>query len=144
MKILFLSSGNKVPSSRFRILPYLRHFREDGHTCVLASSFPQKYDYFPWMGFRPSQLLKRGVRWWHLLTARLQRFDIVYVDREIFDDSTTAMEERFRSACRRFVVDFDDAVCHLRQGGAGHDFEAGFKLGEGLLGGTGWGGSAVL
>ena len=80
MKILFLSSGNKVPSSRFRILPYLQHFRADGHSSVLANSFPQKYDYFPWMGFRPSQLLKRSVRWWHWLRAKLSKFDMVFID----------------------------------------------------------------
>lgn len=110
MKILFLSSGDRVPSARFRILPYIRHFRAEGHHCVVAHSFPQKYDYFPWMGFRPSQLLKRSIRWWHWLRARLQRFDLVFIDREIFDDPTTVMEERFRAACGRLVLDLDDAV----------------------------------
>lgn len=110
MKILFLSSGAHVPSARFRILPYLSHFRRDGHTCVLANSFPQKYDYFPWMGFRPSQLLKRSVRWWHWLRARLSSFDVVFIDREIFDDATTAMEQRFKECCGRLVLDLDDAV----------------------------------
>ncbi|MEQ9407340.1 MAG: glycosyltransferase family 4 protein [Fuerstiella sp.] len=110
MNILFLSSGSRVPSSRFRILPYLKHFRADGHTCVLANSFPQKYDYFPWMGFRPSQLLKHGVRWWHWQRARLSRFDVVFIDREIFDDETTYAEERFRQCCHRLVLDLDDAI----------------------------------
>ncbi len=110
MKILFLSSGDRVPSSRFRILPYLKHFRAEGHQAVLATSFPAKYDYFPWMGFRPSQMLKRGVRWWHWFRSKLSSFDMVYVDREIFDNETTDMEERFRSSCRRLVIDLDDAV----------------------------------
>ncbi len=114
MNILFLSSGDHVPSARFRILPYLSFFRADGHRCTLASSFPQKYDYFPWMGFRPSQLLKRSVRWWHWLKACLSRYDLVFIDREIFDDGTTAMEERFRGTCKRLVLDLDDAV-FLRQ-----------------------------
>lgn len=110
MKILFLSSGPRVPSARFRILPYLKHFRADGHRCVLANSFPQKYDYFPWMGFRPSQLLKRSVRWWHWLRAKLSSFDIVFIDREIFDNATTHMEQRFRECCGKLVIDIDDAV----------------------------------
>jgi len=110
MKILFLSSGDRVPSSRFRILPYLKHFRAEGYQVVLASSFPAKYDYFPWMGFRPSQLLKRGVRWWHWLRSRLSAFDVVFIDREIFDNETTDMEERFRECCRRLVIDLDDAI----------------------------------
>ena len=110
MNILFLSSGSRVPSARFRILPYLDHFRADGHRCFLANSFPQKYDYFPWMGFRPSQLLKRSVRWWHWLRARLSSFDVVFIDREIFDNATTHMEERFRECCGKLVIDIDDAV----------------------------------
>jgi len=110
VKILFLSSGARVPSARFRILPYLSHFRAEGHHCVLASSFPQKYDYFPWMGFRPSQLLKRSVRWWHWLRAKLSSFDVVFIDREIFDNATTRMEQRFRECCGKLVIDIDDAV----------------------------------
>lgn len=110
MRVLFLASGPLVPSSRFRIQPYVRKFRQDGHTCVLANSFPPKYDYFPWMGFRPSQLLKRSVRWWHWLRAKLSSFDIVFVEREIFDDPSTDMEARFRNCCKSFVTDIDDAL----------------------------------
>ena len=110
MNILFLSSGDRVPSARFRILPWLDHFRAEGHRVVVAHSFPQKYDYFPWMGFRPSQLLKRSVRWWHWLRTKLQRFDVVFIDREIFDNTTIDMERRFRESCGRLVIDLDDAV----------------------------------
>lgn len=110
MNILFLSSGARVPSARFRILPYLKHFRAEGHRCTLAHSFPQKYDYFPWMGFRPSQLLKRSVRWWHWFRARLQHYDVVLIDREIFDAEDTRMEQRFRDCCGKLVIDLDDAV----------------------------------
>ena len=110
MKILFLSSGKRAPSSRFRIQPYVRELRKDGHQCTIAHSFPAKYDYFPWMGFRPSQLLKRSVRWWHWFRAKLQQFEIVYVEREIFDSASWDMEERFRSLCRSMVLDVDDAV----------------------------------
>ncbi len=62
------------------------------------------------MGFRPSQLLKRSVRWWHWLKASLKRFDIVYIEREIFDSESFEMEERFRAICHRLVLDLDDAV----------------------------------
>ncbi|MCA9043445.1 MAG: hypothetical protein KDA69_03945, partial [Planctomycetaceae bacterium] len=58
-----LSSGDQVPSSRFRMLPYVKHFRDKGHNCVLASSIPQKYDWYKTIGFRLSQLLKRSMRW---------------------------------------------------------------------------------
>lgn len=110
MKILFLSSGSRVPSARFRIMPYVSRFRAEGHRVTLAHSFPQKYDYFPWMGFRPSQLLKRSVRWWHWLGAKLRKYDLVYIDREIFDDASCDMEQRFREVCGKLVIDLCDAV----------------------------------
>lgn len=105
-----LSSGDRVPSSRFRMLPFVKHFRAAGHGCVLASSFPPKYDFFPWMGFRPSQKLKRCVRYAHWLQSRWRRDDVVVVDREVFDDPTTNFEERFRRTTPRFVLDLDDGV----------------------------------
>jgi glycosyltransferase involved in cell wall biosynthesis len=110
MKILFLSSGYRVPSSRFRVLPYISHLRSAGHTCTVLSSFPQKYDFFPKLGFRPSQLLKRVVRLWHLLCAWIGRYDVVIIDRELFDDDTSSMELRFRRVSRTLVLDVDDAV----------------------------------
>jgi len=61
-------------------------------------------------GFRPSQLLKRSVRWWHWLRAKLSSFDAVFVDREIFDNTSTYMEQRFRECCGKLVIDIDDAV----------------------------------
>ncbi len=110
MNILLLSSGDRVPSSRFRMLPYVRHFRDAGHRCALASSFPQKYDYFPRMGFRPSQKLKRATRWYHWLSSRLRGDDVVVIDREIFDAPDWTFEERFRRTAKRLVLDLDDAV----------------------------------
>lgn len=110
MRILLLSSGDRVPSSRFRMLPYVQHFRAAGHQCVLASSFPQKYDYFPRLGFRPSQKLKRLTRWWHWLASRCRHDDVIVIDREIFDAPDWAFEERFRRTSKRLVLDLDDAV----------------------------------
>ena len=110
MKILFLHSGDRVPSARFRVLPYLQHFRDAGHTVHAFGSFPQKYDFFSWMGFRPSQFLKRHLRSWQLLLAKIKKYDCVFVDRELFDSANFEMEERFAAACRTFVLDVDDAV----------------------------------
>lgn len=62
------------------------------------------------MGFRPSQLLKRSVRWWHWLRTKLQRYDAVFIDREIFDNTSIHMEQRFKESCQRLVIDLDDAV----------------------------------
>lgn len=110
MRILLLSSGSHVPSSRFRMLPYAPRLGSAGHRCRVSTSFPAKYDYFPWLGFRPSQKLKRLTRYAHWWLSRLRGDDVVVVDREIFDDPSTSFEERFRKTAARLVLDLDDAV----------------------------------
>jgi len=125
MRILFLHSGDRVPSARFRILPYLSFFRRGGHQAVAASSFPQKYDYFPRLGFRPSQFLKRSVRRLHLLRARWGRFDVVFIDRELFDNDRSDFEEKFRRQTKVLVLDFDDGTGHCS-----FDFRGEFADGE--------------
>lgn len=110
MKILFLISGSRVPSSRFRVLPYISHLRSAGHTCTVLSSFPQKYDYFRVIGFRASQLLKRFVRFLHLLQARLVKYDVVVLERELFDAPTWEFERSFRRLIPVMILDIDDAI----------------------------------
>ena len=110
MRILFLSSGDRAPATRFRILPVAAYLTKLGHQCTIRSSFPQKYDYFPWLGFRPSQMLKRLIRNLHLAEARFRRFDIVYLEREIFDNPSDTFESEFRRQAPCMVLDLDDAV----------------------------------
>jgi glycosyltransferase involved in cell wall biosynthesis len=110
LKILFLSSGRDVPSSRFRIQAYAPRFRDHGHRVIVAPSFPEKYDYFTWLGFRLSQWLKRSVRVAHWLRSLLCPVDIVYIEREIFDADDLTFEKRFRKSTARLVLDLDDAV----------------------------------
>jgi glycosyltransferase involved in cell wall biosynthesis len=110
VKIVMLSSGDRVPSSRFRMLPYVRHFRNSGHRCTLASSVPQKYEWFPAIGFRLSQRLKRLIRYLHWYKSRLRGDDIVVIDREVFDSPCTKLEECFRKTTQKLVLDLDDAV----------------------------------
>jgi glycosyltransferase involved in cell wall biosynthesis len=110
MKVLFLTSGDLVPSTRFRVLQYIPHLVAAGHRCTVAHSIPQKYDYWPRLGWRASQWIKRAVRMWHMVRARLGRYDVVFVERELFHDGTSSMEERFRRVARAMVLDVDDAV----------------------------------
>ncbi|MCA8999876.1 MAG: glycosyltransferase family 4 protein [Planctomycetaceae bacterium] len=110
MKILMLSSGDRVPSSRFRMLPYVKHFREKGHHCIIATSIPQKYDWYKAIGFRLSQRLKRGIRTLHWHQSRWRQDDVVIIDREIFDAPDWEMELKFRETAPRLVLDLDDGV----------------------------------
>ncbi|MEM8733184.1 MAG: glycosyltransferase [Planctomycetota bacterium] len=110
MKILFIVSGKDVPSTRFRILPYIPLLEQRGHVCDVAYSWPQKYDYFPAIGWRLSQLLKRTVRHWHAFLAARRSYDAIVIEREVFDDDSLFMEKKLRRVAPRLVLDVDDGV----------------------------------
>lgn len=109
-RILFLVSGKNVPSTRYRVLPYLPHLRASGYTCDVAYSFPEKYGEFKLLGWRGSQILKQLTRRFQLLQAKLKNYDILFVEREIFDLPTWDMEQKFRAAIPRMILDVDDAI----------------------------------
>jgi len=110
MKFLFLTSGRRTPSTRFRMLPFEQPLRNAGHVCHLAHSFPEKYDYFPWLGFRPSQWLKRLTRRLHLLRTKWGRYDVVVLERELFDNASWDLEADLRRMTKTLVLDIDDGV----------------------------------
>lgn len=110
MKVLFLTSGPDVPSTRFRILQFLPLLEAVGHRCVVAHSLPDKYEQSPWLGFRLSQKARRWKRRLDLLRARWGRFDVVVIERELFNDPSSDMELAFRKTARRLVLDVDDGV----------------------------------
>ncbi|WP_417734132.1 glycosyltransferase [Rosistilla oblonga] len=110
MRFLFVVSGRDVPSTRFRILPYLPLLESAGHRCDVAYSFPQKYDHFRAIGWRLSQRLKRTVRHWHCLLASRRNYDAIVIEREVFDDDSSDIEAKLRKATQRLVLDLDDGV----------------------------------
>ena len=110
MKFLFIASGRTAPSTRFRIEQFLPALRKAGHQCDVAYSFPEKYDHFRWLGWRISQWLKRRVRLWHAWRAKVNQYDSIFIEREVFDNDTSDLEERFRRLTKRLVLDVDDGV----------------------------------
>ncbi|MFK7734578.1 MAG: glycosyltransferase [Pirellulaceae bacterium] len=110
MRFLFVVSGRDVPSTRFRILPYIPLLEQAGHRCDVAYSWPQKYDYFPQIGWRLSQLLKRSVRRVQTLMARFRSYDAIVIEREVFDNDSSEIEEKLRRYSERLILDVDDGV----------------------------------
>ena len=109
-RLLFLCSGRRVPSTRYRILPYVRRLRADGFRCDVAFSFPEKYDSFRILGWTLSQKLKRTVRRWHCRLAEIRDYSAIVIEREIFDDPTFDLEERLSRLDARLILDIDDGV----------------------------------
>ena len=110
MRFLMIGSGPRVPSTRFRLLPYVAPLERAGHRCSVAFSYPAKYEYYRAIGWRMSQRLQRGVRHWQAWRARQVAYDAIFLEREFFDDDSHEMELRFRRATRRFVLDVDDGI----------------------------------
>lgn len=110
MRVLFLISGKNVPSSRFRVLNYLPFLKQAGISCTVLASYPEKYEHIPWLGYRLSYLLKRITRYLHYLYACLRPFDLIFIEREIFDIPAYDMELRFLNRPAKCVLDIDDAI----------------------------------
>lgn len=110
MRVLFLISGKNVPSSRFRVLNYLPFLRQAGIECTVLASYPEKYEHLRWLGYRLSHLLKRFTRYLHYFYARLKRFDIVFIERELFDHQSFNLELMFMRLANKTVLDIDDAI----------------------------------
>lgn len=110
MRLGFVTLGQQVPSTRFRILAMLPYLRSRGHECRVWTSWPSVYEHFPTIGWRASQIVKRSVRWQQLGSARWFRPDCIYLERGVFHDATTWMDEKFRRATRRLVLDVDDGI----------------------------------
>ncbi|QDT93121.1 glycosyltransferase family 4 protein [Gimesia algae] len=110
MRVLFLISGKNVPSSRFRVLNYLPFLRQAGIECTVLASYPEKYEHIRWLGYRLSYLLKRNTRYLHYFYARLKRFDIVFIERELFDHKSFNLELLFMGLPGKTVLDIDDGI----------------------------------
>ncbi|HWL10954.1 MAG TPA: glycosyltransferase family 4 protein [Planctomicrobium sp.] len=110
MRVLFLTSGEFIPSSRYRIHPYLSHLRSQGIECDVSHSIPPKYHRFPWLGWRLSHLIRKGIRTVQFRRSNLRRYDVVVLEREIFDDPTWNYEALLRSRIPRLILDIDDAI----------------------------------
>ncbi|WP_010582512.1 glycosyltransferase family 4 protein [Schlesneria paludicola] len=110
LHLAFLTSGPNAPSSRYRVFQYIPHLRKLGFRCTVANSFPEKYDYFPWLGWRLSRQLKRMVRRYHLLQLKWSKPDVIILERELFDEPTCEFEEQLTRFAHKIVLDIDDAV----------------------------------
>lgn len=110
MKIGLVALGKNVPSTRFRLEAMLPYLRQRGHKVRMWTSWPSVYEHFPAIGWRLSVLVKRSVRWMQWLDAIRFRADCIYLERGVFNDTSTGMDARFRRATRRLVLDVDDGI----------------------------------
>lgn len=110
MKIVFLTSGQRVPSSRFRVLQYIPYLRQMGHECVVIPSRPEKYRSYPGLGSRLSQRIRRFRRMRDIRMIAAESCDVVFLERELFSDDSYDVEQQLRSVAKTLVLDIDDGL----------------------------------
>jgi len=110
MKILFLTSGPLLPTTRFRVLQYVPSLTNAGHRFHIAHAVPPQYSHFAALGWRGSQWLRQALRCRDAARAWLGRYDCVVIEREISGGPGLAVERLIRRAARALVLDVDDGV----------------------------------
>ncbi|MBI3856265.1 MAG: glycosyltransferase [Planctomycetes bacterium] len=115
-KILFLTSGRDVPSSRFRVNQYLPRLREVARPSVSPCRPPKDLTQRDFrFGGRPLGLLLTAGKLFSRLSAiaRGPLHDLVYLERELIVSWAPKLEKLAMKLAPRSVFDFDDAI-HLR------------------------------
>jgi glycosyltransferase involved in cell wall biosynthesis len=119
MNVLFLTEGESAPTTRFRVMPYLRHLETAGIRCAVDHASPPKYAWshdHPWN--RPGVwriahgwIRRRSLRDRRRAAARAADFDAVLLQRDLtLFRETAELEEALAAATPRIVFDFDDAL----------------------------------
>ncbi len=109
MKICYFNGGKEVPSVRFR-LPFFEQLQRRGHQCSFLNSHPSRYEYYRWMGWRCSEMLRKTVRRTQIALVADQKFASVVLESEIFHTDDYAFEKKLRAASGRLIYDIDDAI----------------------------------
>jgi len=115
-KILFLTSGRDVPSTRFRVNQYLPLLRNVARPGVSPCRPPKDLSHLDFrFGGRPLGVLLT----WGKLFSRLSAIargplhDLVYIERELLVSWAPKLEKLAMKMAPRSIFDFDDAI-HLR------------------------------
>ena len=136
--VLFLTSGRRAPSSRFRVLQYLEQLRADGWTATVATCLPDKFaSHHEWPGGIIADGLltaaKVASRVWGALKA--PSHEIVYIERELIPYVCPEPEQFVRLLNPSIVFDFDDAV-YLNYPTENNPIPALLKMSEAVIAGN--------
>jgi len=112
-KVLFLTSGRDVPSSRFRVLQYLPRLKEHAVAHLAPCRPPKNLTHYD---FRFGGWALGLALWTGKLVSRLTSLcrgpfhDLVYLERELLVSLTPRLEKWAMALAPRSVFDFDDAI----------------------------------
>jgi hypothetical protein len=112
-KILFMTSGRDVPSTRFRVNQYLPRLRDVARPSMSPCRPPKDVTQrdFRFGGAPLGALLTAGKLWSRLWAiARGPLHDLVYIERELIVSWAPALEKLAMKMAPRSIFDFDDAI----------------------------------
>jgi hypothetical protein len=112
-KILFLTSGRDVPSSRFRVLQYLPKLREVAQPGVSPCRPTKDRTHLDYrFGGRPFGAMIGAAKLFSRLTSicRGPLHDLVYIERELLIRWTPKLEKLAMAMAPKSIFDFDDAI----------------------------------
>lgn len=116
--ILFLPRYTRNgPSSRLRMLQFIPDLEAAGARITVEPLFGERYlaEYFAGNGKNPGLVAAAYARRLRLL-GRAKRFDLVWIEKELFPFLPAAFEMLVGRLSRNWIVDFDDAVFHNYDG----------------------------
>ncbi|MGA1840031.1 MAG: glycosyltransferase [bacterium] len=119
-KVLFLTEGKDIPSTRFSVSSFLPYLERHGISCSVSHRKPQKYSSvkLPCINYKIIRILcyclliypfSIILRFFDLWKTRF--YDITFVQRDLDENHTSAWLERlFRKYSRCLIFYFDDAI----------------------------------
>ena len=114
MRVLCLTRYERLgSSSRVRFYQYLPYLRKQGLELVTAPFFTDEYVRNLYSGRRASLKKVLGAYLQRLSVLRREkRFDLLWVEKELFPWLPAGIENLFQGSKIPYVVDYDDAVFH--------------------------------
>lgn len=116
MKVLFLTEGQHVPASRFRVQQFIPYLESRGIRCTVRPLIPNKY-----LSLR-NRWAQRSLTIWKIFQrlraiADASSFDAVYLQRDLIAIPSPFLERLLHRINPRLVFDFDDAITVTMDGG---------------------------
>lgn len=113
MRIGFFAAGQRDPSARFRVMPYVPRLEASGYQCTVWHQWPSYGSalYANGQGFKARLYQLLGLCARLPRTVAAGRFDVVFLQRRMPGPLWPPMLERvLRRASKKLVFDFDDAI----------------------------------
>ena len=114
-KILFVAAHrlNRSPSQRFRFEQYISYLEENGFESDFSYLIEEKDDkrfYSPGNYFLKFSVLLRSYRKRNNSVRDIDKYDIVFIQREAFMTKSIKFEKAFSNSNAKVIFDFDDSI----------------------------------